>query len=648
MIPLLPILLQVIVILIGGLSHLKSDEDPLKASIACDHPDYTALMSLYNHTNGPSWTNNSNWGDTCDVCLWFGVDCNTDNRVTKIFLGSNNLSGVLPPELSQLSQLTDLRLPSNDISGSLPGALGQLSNLVVLDLNTNQISGTIPTELGDMSNLERLILFSNSIGGLIPNSLQGLSNLEYLRIHENQLAGPLPLFWGSLPQLFWLEAQENNFVGNLPSELGSLQNLTFLHLGANQFTGDIPPEFGNISNLSYLALYDNQLVGSIPPSLSNLMAMTILNLSGNQLTGHLPPELGSLFPTGTGNWLIVQDNNLTGCIPTTYLDFCDNAIFLYDGNPCLWQGSYLSFCSGDVCSFDDYTLTPVQSTICERNSISLQAGGGGSYTWSTGETTPEITVTPSQTSWYHVTITTPASCVRIDSVMVTVTDNDLNLTVISSDESAPGAKDGTASVTVDDGIPGYTYIWSTDQIGDSIIGLSPGTFYVTVTDAVGCEAIDSTIISTSCPPPGTSCDDGNPETFGDVEDGNCNCLGVPCPSILLNMAAAHVSCSMAASGSAFSNPSGGAAPYSFLWSTGAITDSITHLMAGSYQLTVTDVNGCHAFESITLTEPSQLFSSINGTDESAPGANDGSADLIISGGTSPYLFAWSNGEITED
>lgn len=94
--------------------------------------------------------------------------------------------------------------------------------------------------------------------------------------------------------------------------------------------------------------------------------------------------------------------------------------------------------------------------------------------------------------------------------------------------------------------------------------------------------------------------------------------------------------------------SGGATPYTYSWSNGASNEDPSGLPAGSYTVTVTDANGCTQTASATLTDPPLLDASISGTDPDCNNGNDGSVNLTVSGGTSPYSFDWSNGATTED
>lgn len=122
------------------------------------HPDYNALISLYNSTNGLNWNYNLAWVDgaaeiNCDPCTWLGVVCDEFDRVMYLGLMYNNLNGTVPPEIGELTNLVNLELNDNTIGGFLPAELGQLTNLQMLNFSNNFIVGTIPPEIGALESL---------------------------------------------------------------------------------------------------------------------------------------------------------------------------------------------------------------------------------------------------------------------------------------------------------------------------------------------------------------------------------------------------------------------------------------------------------------------------------------------------------------
>ncbi len=204
------------VMLLLAMSGLK-----VQAQVALQ--DSLALVALYNATDGANWANNTNWL-TGPVSKWFGVTVTRD-RVTKLRLRRNQLTGSIPGELGNLANLTDLRLGHNQLTGSIPVELGNLTNLRNLNFSVNQLTGSIPVGLGN------------------------LTKLTYLSLFDNQL------------------------TGSIPGELGNLGSLTVLGLGSNQLTGSIPPELGNLTNLTFLSFASNPLSGTLPLSLTKLFRL---------------------------------------------------------------------------------------------------------------------------------------------------------------------------------------------------------------------------------------------------------------------------------------------------------------------------------------------------------------------------------------
>ena len=250
-------------------------------------------------------------------------------RVTELFLGSEGLSGTIPPELGQLSQLQRLDLGSNDLTGPIPPELGQLSQLQRLDLSSNDLTGPISPEVGQLSQLWSLSLNSNQLTGSIPPELGQLSQLQRLDLGSNDLTGPIPPELGQLSQLWSLSLNSNQLTGSIPPELGQLSQLQRLDLGSNDLTEPIPPELGQLSQLQRLDLSSNDLTGPISPEVGQLSQLWSLSLNYNQLTGSIPPELGQLSQLYE---LWLSDNLLTGFIPPELGQLSQLQMLLLDSN----------------------------------------------------------------------------------------------------------------------------------------------------------------------------------------------------------------------------------------------------------------------------------------------------------------------------
>jgi hypothetical protein len=97
-------------------------------------------------------------------------------------------------------------------------------------------------------------------------------------------------------------------------------------------------------------------------------------------------------------------------------------------------------------------------------------------------------------------------------------------------------------------------------------------------------------------------------------------------------------------GAAFAEPTGGNPAYSFAWNTGATTASIQDLGPGTYEVTVTDADGCTALGSVTLTAPEAVESTLDLLVNESGSNQDGAIAVTISGGVAPYSFAWIDGQ----
>ncbi len=209
--------------------------------------EFDALMTLYDATNGPNWTDNSGWGEDCDLSTWFGISTNGAGKVTKVDLRANGLNGTLPDNWGTYTNLHTIHLQDNAINGSISPSFGSSLALKRLYLQNNALTGNIPSELGDNPLLERLNLSNNTaLGGGIPLSFQNLTNLQRLHLQNNSHADTLPDILSQLIALERLYLQNNQFYGPIPSGLGNLSNLSHLYLQNNDFTGCIPEEFSNL------------------------------------------------------------------------------------------------------------------------------------------------------------------------------------------------------------------------------------------------------------------------------------------------------------------------------------------------------------------------------------------------------------------
>lgn len=301
------------------------------------HPDYPALMALYNSTNGPGWHNNQGWaggaaGTDCDPCKWYGVRCGFySGRVVIVDLPGNNLKGVLPVEIAQLTEMFTLRLSNNELTGTIPSVVWQMSNLSMLVLDSNRLSDTISSSISDMQRLRILDLSNNDLYGTIPEEIALIPYLTEINLSRNRLSGSIP--------------------DGLCKPLLTLK----LNLSQNQLSGKLPPDLGTPYCLTDLNVSHNQLSGTIADIFSEYSYIIEFNLSNNRFTGPLPEGFIDTTPVSPVRQLYLHNNDFSGCVPNGWRRFCslgfsnDPAKNGYNltGNPKLaWQGDISLFCAG--------------------------------------------------------------------------------------------------------------------------------------------------------------------------------------------------------------------------------------------------------------------------------------------------------------
>ncbi|NJN77678.1 MAG: hypothetical protein HC803_04565 [Saprospiraceae bacterium] len=121
------------------------------------------------------------------------------------------------------------------------------------------------------------------------------------------------------------------------------------------------------------------------------------------------------------------------------------------------------------------------------------------------------------------------------------------------------------------------------------------------------------------------------------------------PNVLVaNISGTDETALNANNGTATVAPTGGTPAYTYLWSTGATTQSVSNLAPGTHTVTVTDANGCTSIESVVV-EPfiCDLEALANATDADCNGGNDGTATATPLDGTGPYTYSWSNGQTAQ-
>jgi hypothetical protein len=371
-----------------------------------------------------------------------------------------------------------------------------------------------------------------------------------------------------------------------------------------------------------------------------------------------------VIATGTGpfsfSWNTGQTNtgvasNLSNISSGTY------SVTVTDANGC---SASESFNISDVggAQLDSLNKTDIACAGDNNGSISTFFSGGTTpytYSWSNGASTS--TLSSLAAGSYTLTLTDANNCVT--SISVTITEpSALDLTAgFQSDPLCANGMDGSATVGATGGVQPYTYSWNNGSTGTSLSMLSAGTYTAFVTDGNGCTdsvsviltdpaaisiaeslsdprcfegntgSIDLTVSggtpaytyqwNTTPPQTGATANNLTAGTYSCTVTDNNGCtetysgtLNEP-PALLIELDSVDATAGQM-NGQAWVTASGGTPPYTYLWSTGATTDTIQNLFAGNYTLTVTDANGCIAEGAVTVVENANSLE-----DELAAGIN---------------------------
>ena len=186
--------------------------------------------------------------------------------------------------------------------------------------------------------------------------------------------------------------------------------------------------------------------------------------------------------------------------------------------------------------------------------------------------------------------------------------------------SSIGAADGFINLTVTGGISPITFLWSNGSTTEDLANLEAGLYTVSITDSINCILEETFIINQ---PIAITTNYNNPTCFS-LCNGDINMV-----------------------------VTGGVTPYSFIWSTGGSSASLTGLCEGTYEITFSDATGYNDVMNFVLVSPAELLisdtiSDYSGYNTSGAGINDGWIDITITGGQPPYNYYWSTGQTTED
>lgn len=347
------------------------------------------------------------------------------------------------------------------------------------------------------------------------------------------------------------------------------------------------------------------------------------------------PQIGTGVP-GEPLTIIIPANESSVSIDIeAVLDGLDEGseyITIYLANPLCNNGIQDSV-NFFILDFLTVSAEPEFSELCQGECVQLSSDplteGSATFFWSPEEGLSDPfsanpLACPQQNTTYTIT-SQLADCIATDDVQIDVTI--LNVQLVPSPTNCTGGPFGSIDLTVTEGIAPYTFEWTgpdgfTSDLEDPQ-GLAPGEYCVTVTDAEGCTGSSCTTITEE------NVLEIESETFSDY-------LCFP------------ISCFGACDGSITVFPTGGLPPYSYQWDDpGAQTgQTASGLCAGTYNVTVTDSQGCEFTASYTLQQPDPLEVELVGTvDVLCNGDQTGLATVTSTGGCAPYFYSWSHDPI---
>ena len=409
---------------------------------------------------------------------------------------------------------------------------------------------------------------------------------------------------------------------------GSIITLTspFAWDGVSNLIVDVcwysPSTFGSQNNKaqctttlfnSYLYLMSNNDV------CGTVLAPTVSTLRPNIRFTYCVPDINDynvLWTPNAGiNAPVTPDTAHTTANPivtTTYIINVDSGgctgadtVIVQVDNSTVSAGSDINTCPG----FNNNLVATVTGTVIP---------GPASFAWTTLAGAPvgntaTVSVNPVANTTYVVTMNGGA-CVKRDTVNVNLTG--LAVTATPTNITCNSANNGKIHVT-STGVAPLTFVWSanagTGNV-DSAVGLVPGNFSVTVTDAQGCSgSASATIIEPS--------------------------------AVSLTQTITNVSCNGGNNGMIVMHPVGGTgAPYTFSWSSGLPNnDTVSNLLAGAYSVTVRDGNNCSAVANLNVGQPTALvFNAAQTKNIRCLNGSDGFITVSVSGGSGTYTYDWSH------
>ena len=532
-----------------------------------------------------------------------------------------------------------LQIPADTFTVTITDANGCVSTM-------NQVISEPALPLSSTSAVTNVLCFGNSTGSIAINATGGTT-----------------------PYTFnWVSGQSTSTISNLSA-------------GTYSFT--ITDFNGCNSSGNWNVIQPNAPL-SITNSLVNVTCNGFMNGSINtSVSGGTSPYD---FNWSNGIYLLAYDTeDLTSIPAETY------ALLVVDNHGCSITDTFVITQPTAL----NNTLTGI-NILCHSDStgsINLTTFGATppySYVWSNGITSEDQSSIPAGT--YQVTITDANGCLKSDSIVLTEPQFPITYSFTTADVTCRDGSNGSIDLTVAGGTPLYTYTWSNASSNALNDSLTAGVYSFLVTDANGCTATDSmtiyqpaalTINESITPVTCYGLSDGliDLSTIGgtppyqftwfnstfalsaqtedlidfpkdtyqvEIIDSN-GCfyeyfLVLPQPdSLYITTNDVMVTCFGGTDGAIDISVFGGNPGYTYQWSTGEVTEDISNLPSGTYNVLVSDTKNCTDSAEIVIVSPEPISSSITTTAVSCIDQADGSALVEATGGVGLFTYLWSNG-----
>ncbi|TNF47684.1 MAG: T9SS type B sorting domain-containing protein [Bacteroidetes bacterium] len=397
---------------------------------------------------------------------------------------------------------------------------------------------------------------------------------------------------------------------------GSTQDLSGLTIGS--YTQTITDVKGCTNSGTYVISEPSALIGSISSTDVSCFGTSTGSVSISMSGGTLPYNYSwqnsqTLYAANSATLSNVPADNYT--VNVTDGRGCTFSASTTVNQPPLLSATYVVtdvLCYGDFSGSIDVTVsggTPSYSFLW-TNSLGNPIG--------TGEDLNAV-----QAGGYGLLITDINGCTYSFSDEISQPDTALYYSYIVTDVLCFGDATGAIDLTVMGGTQPYTYSWNSGQTSEDLSNIPSGNYSFAVLDANNCPIGGSMIVSQ------------------------------PTAPIAVSSVVSNVLCYGESNGSIDLTVTGGTAPYSFMWENSTFelsltTEDISGMPADDYTYDLVDNNGCTYSETLTITEPPLLESTISGVNILCYGGDNGSIDLTVTGGTLPYSYSWSNGSTSQD